>query len=1014
MRVHRLTLQAIGPFPGRHEIDVDRLSAGGLFLLEGPTGAGKSTIIDAVVFALYGSVASSETSEDRLPSAHAPADAEPFVELTFSTGAGIHRVRRSPKYARPKRRGDGVTTQNATAKLWRLAAVDDAAGEPMAATTQEVGTEIGRIVGLDRSQFTQTVVLPQGQFAAFLRAKPEQRRAVLQDVFGTEVYERVQHQLAAMAKEARSELGRAAEDIRAAASGFVVAAELDEDRTARLEAAARDLAAEALTEEVERACAEADQRAASATAAEEAAREAERSAQRRLDTERDLAVRLARRGALLAEQHALAERTSDVEVAERRLASAQRAAGTTSALRAQADAGARAADAAQALALRLAEVAAGEHADLATLVPVDPEQAERDHLVRVRAAAHDAAAERGALSDVLDLEAGLPARAARLAADREACGAEATVLAAPAADLAQRPAERAALHARAATTRAAAAERSGARAAHARTEEVLLAARAWEDRQRAHGSARERLARAALAARKAQQAEHETRMRWIAGLAGELATQLEEGEACPVCGSAEHPEPARPTAAHASAEEVEATTAARVAAEEVLSAANATDAALAAEVTALAAAAGGRDVPAATADRDRAATALATAEQASRDLDVLEREIAGFDARTAALEAALAGDRTEVAAREAGLAAEAAQLARDTEHCRRARGEAASVAARAADLARRVAAAHRLAEALEEHLEAARSATAASEALARTLAERDFADAATARAALLDDVTAHRLSREITDHRAALGRVAAGLAEAPIASLTGEESADVPAATLTHRAAQEHLTAATRQAVEARGCAQRSASARAVLTAGLGAHAARARAAAPVLRMAALATAAEGNASSMTLATFVLLRRFEDVVAAANERLGAMSDGRYSLERIDEREGGQRSRKAGLGLAVRDHVTERARDPHTLSGGETFYVSLSLALGLADVVTSEAGGIALDTLFVDEGFGSLDPQTLDDVMGELSRLQAGGRAVGIVSHVTELKSRIAERIEVRRLPGGASTLTVRC
>lgn len=207
--------------------------------------------------------------------------------------------------------------------------------------------------------------------------------------------------------------------------------------------------------------------------------------------------------------------------------------------------------------------------------------------------------------------------------------------------------------------------------------------------------------------------------------------------------------------------------------------------------------------------------------------------------------------------------------------------------------------------------------------------------------------------------------------------------------------------------------AAQAGSARTDLLAGLAAHAARAERAAPVLRTAALANAGQGNESTTTLATYVLVRRFEDVVAAANDRLRTMSDGRYALERIDEKEGGQRSRRAGLGLQVLDQLTETPRDPRTLSGGETFYVSLCLALGLADVVRSEAGGIELGTLFVDEGFGSLDPDTLDAVMGELGRLREGGRAVGIVSHVAELKDRIAERIEVRRLPSGASTLTVR-
>ena len=125
MRIHRLTLQAVGPFPDTHTIDFDSLSAGGLFLLEGPTGAGKSTIIDAVVFALYGTVAGGESSDHRLHSDHAAPEVEPYVELTFSTGAGIYRVWRSPRFERPKRRGGGTTTQNARAKLWRLSTVED-------------------------------------------------------------------------------------------------------------------------------------------------------------------------------------------------------------------------------------------------------------------------------------------------------------------------------------------------------------------------------------------------------------------------------------------------------------------------------------------------------------------------------------------------------------------------------------------------------------------------------------------------------------------------------------------------------------------------------------------------------------------------------------------------------------------------------------------------------------------------------------------------------------------------
>jgi len=179
-----------------------------------------------------------------------------------------------------------------------------------------------------------------------------------------------------------------------------------------------------------------------------------------------------------------------------------------------------------------------------------------------------------------------------------------------------------------------------------------------------------------------------------------------------------------------------------------------------------------------------------------------------------------------------------------------------------------------------------------------------------------------------------------------------------------------------------------------------------------VVRLADIAAAATNvNPTGITLGTYVLMRRFEDVVAAANDRLRAMLAGRFTLETSDERETGNRARRTGLALAVRDHLTDSTRDPRSLSGGETFTFSLCLALGLADVVQAEAGGVSLGTLFVDEGFGTLDPETLDDVIGQLSRLTAGGRQVGIVSHVEELKQRIPERIAVRRTPEGGSRVT---
>ncbi|MGI8450342.1 MAG: SbcC/MukB-like Walker B domain-containing protein, partial [Streptosporangiaceae bacterium] len=176
-----------------------------------------------------------------------------------------------------------------------------------------------------------------------------------------------------------------------------------------------------------------------------------------------------------------------------------------------------------------------------------------------------------------------------------------------------------------------------------------------------------------------------------------------------------------------------------------------------------------------------------------------------------------------------------------------------------------------------------------------------------------------------------------------------------------------------------------------------------------VIRLAGLAKGMDGH-RRMALTTYVLRQWFGQVVAAANVRLGAMSAGRYELRRTDE--GGARRERTGLTLVVIDRHTGAERSPRSLSGGETFYTSLALALGLADVVKAEAGGVDLDTLFIDEGFGTLDTETLDQVMSVIDELRDRGRVVGIVSHVADLKDRVAERLEVRRLADGSSTARV--
>ncbi|MFH5824126.1 AAA family ATPase [Georgenia sp. AZ-5] len=1056
MRIHRLTLQAIGPFPDRHTVDFDALSTGGLFLLEGPTGSGKSTLIDAVVFALYGTVAGAEASDDRLHSDHAAADVEPFVDLTFSTAAGVYRVWRSPKFLRPKKRGDGFTPQNARAKLWRLADPGDGAGEPVSAHVQEVGGELSRIVVLDREQFTQTVVLPQGQFASFLRARPEDRRAVLQDVFGTEVYERLQKQLADTARSARADVERAGAQIGSATAAFVRAARLEEAAAvtggatatgeagaaatgaqtdavaaapgtpdhgshtgeagvgvpavsrAALVAAAEELDGGTLTEHTGAVLAAVAAAADAAATAESRAATVEADARASLDAERTLARVVERRATLLAEQETLTARAPDVEAAAERLDLARRASTVAGALHAHAEAAEAAAGADTTWRAAVAAAGTGRDADL-----VAGSSGGTD--VDALRAAHEAAtAEQGALAELVRLEAELPRREVAVSATARSIETEAEALAEQEALHAARPGGRAAIEQRLGAARAGAADLPAARADLERAADVLRAATQARVRTAELAEAQESVAAAAARALAAVDAEHAVRRRWVEGVAGELAAGLQAGHPCAVCGATEHPSPAVPAPDHASAEEVEAAASAREQASAAVERERARATRLNEQLEALREAAQGLDVDAARAALGAAGGRAAAADDAAAAVTELEAELVRYEEETAELGEALAEGRSSLAVRRERLAAVREQLAADRERCAAGCCGEETVAARADVLAARAATAHALLEARRAQLGAADDLRRTTVRLAEALAEAGFADAGAARTASLPAATMAALERTVLEHRAALARVAAGLAEPAVAALTGTEAPDVVAAEEAHRRALDALGAAGRRATEARLRAEQVRAARGELLAALGAHAERTARAAPLLRTANLATAGDGNQTATTLATYVLLRRFEDVVAAANDRLATMSDGRYELERIDEKEGGQRARKAGLGLCVRDHVTETPRDPHTLSGGETFYVSLCLALGLADVVRSEAGGVELGTLFVDEGFGSLDPSTLDAVMAELGRLRDGGRAVGIVSHVTELKDRIAERIEIRRLPTGASTLRVRC
>jgi len=1072
MQLRTLTLQAIGPFAGRHTVDVARLAASGLFLLEGPTGAGKSTLIDAVVFALYGTVASAQASEERLRSTAAAPGTESFVDLVFEVPAGVFRVRRSPQYERTKRRGEGTTTQQATVRAWRLPADTptgaspeelDAYGEPLGNRLDEVGQLVAGWIGLDRQQFVQTVVLPQGEFATFLRARPEDRRLLLQKIFGTQVYEDLVGRLAELRREANAAVAAATTALGGAVSHLAGAARLDDEAAAvlhaELDAALGDTraptsipsspgpqdvvedAAVSVTGSdgaVEAATAAARAVVASRTAtlvaeAEAAAvaaadaDHARASARAALDRATATAALLARRDGLRAERGALAAEAGRAQERVGRLARARQAAtvralldgldGAATVLEAAAKELAAAIDAAPvALASAVGPVAgaglgSGVGAARSTGASSDAGALDAGLRGRLDAAARDAARVAATLERLVALEAGLARRGAELDERGTAAARMRAELTVVAEWLAARPADRAALVARLDEERGLAAALAGQQAVAQAARDLLAAhddlAVALAEQ---HVAEARRTEDAALAAAAVAQ-EARLRQARVAGLAGELAQALEPGAPCPVCGSSEHPAPAALGPDHVAEADLEAAEHARVAAEDRLRVAARRADMAAGRVGTLRFQVGEGDRVGALAALTAAAEALARCSAAVAQVPVLAAQLTGFDDETATRAEALRQAEADLAVAEADLATERRALAGDADEVAAAREGHVTVAARRGALLS-------LARAADEVRDALDARDAAQAALAERTAQRDagvvaagFAAPDEARAALLAPDELAGLDAEVVRHAADVRRVEAGLAEEAIAALPEDLVVDLAGAQEAERRARldaETAAGAERLARDVAGAALASAEA---VVGQARAVAERVRDAAPVVRLANLAAGAGDNAKGLTLGTFVLMRRFEDVVAAANERLLLMSDGRYELVRSDEKEDVRG--RTGLAMRVVDHVTDVPRDPRTLSGGETFYVSLCLALGLADVVTAEAGGIDLGTLFVDEGFGSLDPHVLDQVLAELGRLRAGGRVVGVVSHVEAMKQAIADRIEVRPRPDGTSTLAVR-
>ncbi|MEO2131584.1 MAG: SMC family ATPase [Microbacterium sp.] len=985
MRIHRVQIEGFGPFRERQDVDLDALAPSGVFVIAGRTGAGKSSILDAICFALYGTVPRYDGVDRRLRSDHCGPDDPTQVTLEFSTGSDRWRISRSPDYERPKRRGTGMTVVAADALLERLE-TDADGGERWvgyAAGPRDVGHAIDEVVGLSHQQFLQVILLAQNRFSQFLLAGNTDRQRVLRTLFGTQIYEDYEKRLDERRRESEREQERDTGHLQSLQSDIETLAReagwLVPDETVDLERLAA------------RAGYDLQTRADAVDRAEEALAAAEGEHTRVRQLREQQQQRNAAREHLAAIEIESERLGPDRVLLERARAAEPLRAAIEEAGRAHADV--------EATGKSEASILADAVAGVDTALTVD----------ELFAAAQALTGDIARWQDAEDAEQQLAMYRADL--NRATTQAEAVraVLAVTRDALTVAEQERARLGDEIEKLSIAAA---GLDAARAESEDLAMRLVAAREAETAAGelvdASADRLT-ASRAVEEAVAAWGQLMRRRLAGFAAELADGLTDDDPCPVCGSLDHPEPAP-------SNHDPVTDAVLAAAEEDRDRALAADRESAARHTAVTA-----RVDAARARARGSVDELHARQRESQSrLELAERATEALDrarclrGELEARENELRRELDEAAARltelDTARTVLGGRITEAEEAVATARGPFPSVHARIADAEARRRMAQSLAEARRAHELALERVRDADRELDAGVAASSFPDAPSARAALLTPMQLEDLSSRLSDHDAAkriakerLLELELQLADAP------DDLIDTDASLREATAARETWQRAVAELAAVRERVARFGDVRAAIERLNQDGEQRRERHRMLVRLADTLAGRAPNTMRMTLETFVLAAELEEIVAAANLRLADMSDGRYRLEHTDAL--ARRGAASGLGLHVHDAYTGRSRPPQSLSGGETFLASLALALGLAEVVTSRAGGIRLDTLFIDEGFGSLDAETLELALRTLDDLRSGGRTIGVISHVEAMKEQLPIGILVEASPHGSRVIT---
>lgn len=1087
MILHTLEFEAFMAYPKRQEINFDALNSAGVFLLNGPTGAGKTTILDAICYALYGETSSDRESAKLHSTYAAHSGTKPRVLLDVTLHGKRLRIDRTPAYNKPITRGarkGQMREESAKATLAELAPGADPADEkawtPISSSVAEVNRTIAERTHLTKEQFLKVVLLPQGQFAQFLKSKPKERKELLKKMFPVEHYEQLFAALTEEAKTAQQEVAQDENTQRGylerarvemlALQALLDVADPDAEDAAGEGSATEDPVEAETSEQLTAESVTAETLDAWVAGGVERARETsarEKQEQQRLTDEADRNTRLlAERAQLQAdwrEYEQLCERRTrlteraDEHKAQREELAQARAAAPLHAQYAQVHAESQALAARQqeqaacasaldetgrALLAALrdeetsAEVIFPEETTFAALPDFEPAEQETqlEALLDTLRALQKKDAQ---LTDEEAAAAALLKQANALEQDRARAEKRLSDLTAQAEQLAEELAGYST------------ADEERTLAAHLVTEaqQKLDAAQQMQQKLDAASAA---VAEAEKQSKRTATAEQKAQEKWqasaqqalvateefknlqvlrLAQASSLLARELKDGEPCAVCGSVEHPAPARIAEGEQLVERADLDAAKEredKAHKQARTHELAKDRATKAHQEASEALAAAR-----TQYETLVAQGECDVEQTAAQLQQAQTRLAQAQSRVTARDGVLVKvERVRAEqqkAQEALRTIESAAVEAQTRHrdaaarCEAAAAELAPARA-AVGFAQRVEAvegyrvAHQrlaravllLGQARERHALAAAQAE-------RLLAESSFESAELVQAAVRTPERVDALEQAVAAYELEHARLLEGFGREAIVAVAARAAAgeQAPDDLQGVRERVEQLRAAVHRLTLREG--ERESVLRS-LQALRGEYAAfRAQTAQRYDRaqmLANLAAAARGDTlggyeHQVDLVSYVLGAEFERILHSASLHLDRMSEGRYGMVFSDHRAKGSRS-GGGLNLEITDTWTGEPREASSLSGGESFLASLSLALGLAEVVQANNGGIELDTLFIDEGFGTLDAETLDMVMGTIESLRDSGRTIGLISHVEEMKNRIPAQIVVEKGQNGSS------